>query len=328
MRVAFLGSGEFGLPSLESIASRHEVPLVVSQPDRPAGRGRRTTPTPVAARVLAAAGNDADPLANTRLVRTDSVNDPDILRIVADAEPDCLVVIAFGQKIGPGLLEERFAVNLHGSVLPRWRGAAPINRAMMAGDPTSGVSVISLAERMDAGAIHATRETAIDPAETAGELHDRLALLGPEVLAEVLDRFAEGIIRTMDQDDRLATHAAKLSRKDATVDFSVPAETVRAMVHGLVPWPGCEVSVVVPEGTEGPDRLRIHRVAVVDSNEISDRRIGTIDEDGVVACGRGLVRLLEVQVAGGRAMPWSDFRRGRALPGGTILGPLAGKAAG
>ena len=124
MRVAFLGSGEFGLPSLESIASRHDVPLVVSQPDRPAGRGRRTTPTPVATRVLAAAGNDG-PLSNTRLVRTDSVNDPEILRVVAAAEPDGLVVIAFGQKIGPGLLEERFAVNLHGSVLPRWRGAAP-----------------------------------------------------------------------------------------------------------------------------------------------------------------------------------------------------------
>lgn len=328
MRVVFLGSGEFGLPTLEAIASTHVVPLVVSQPDRPAGRGRKETPTPIAARALKAAEDPSDPLHGTVLHRPSDVNASVALDVIEEAAPDALVVIAFGQKLGPGLLEDRFAINLHASLLPRWRGAAPINRALMAGDPTSGVSVISLASRMDAGEIHALRETPIEPHETAGELHDRLALLGPGAVEEVLDRLAAGKVRAEPQDESLVTHAAKLGRRDATVDFSVPAATVRSMVHGLVPWPGCEVAVAVPEGEKGPDRLRLHRVEVIDETVIPESSIGMVDEDGVVACGRGLVRLLEVQIPGKRVIDWPAFRRGRPLPPGTILRPNAGPVAG
>lgn len=328
MRVAFLGAGAFGLPTLEAIAERHEVPLVVSQPDRPAGRGRHETPTPISARVLEAREAGEGPFAATELHRTDSVNDAETLAAVEAARPDALVVIAFGQKIGPSLLDRWFAVNLHASLLPRWRGAAPINRAMMAGDPISGVSVISLADRMDAGEVHAVRETPIDPEETAGELHDRLAELGPDAILEVLDRLSRGAIRSVPQDERLVTHAAKLGRRDATVDFAVPAETARAMVHGLVPWPGCEVAVHVPGSDGEPDRLRIHRVAVESAETIADRPVGTVDPDGVVACGRGLLRLLEVQVPGGRRMAWEDFHRGRPLPGNASLRPRVGAVAG
>lgn len=328
MRVVFLGSGEFGLPTLEAIAAKHVVPLVVSQPDRPAGRGRKETPTPIAARTLLAADDTGDPLHGTVLHRPSNVNGSVALEAIAEAEPDALVVIAFGQKLGPELLEDRFAINLHGSLLPRWRGAAPINRAMMAGDPTSGVSVISLASRMDAGEVHALRETPIESHETAGELHDRLALLGPEVVDEVLDRLAVGEVRSESQDESLVTHAAKLGRRDATIDFSVPAGTVRSMVHGLVPWPGCEVVVALPAGGKGPDRLRLHRVEVIDDTGLSDVPIGTIDEEGVVACGRGMVRLLEVQIPGKRVIDWAAFRRGRPLPPGTVLRPNSGPVAG
>ena len=149
MKVAFLGSGAFGLPTLGAIAGVHDVPLVISQPDRPAGRGRRETPTPISARVLADRDAGEGDFSQTRLLRTDSVNGAEAIGVLQEFDPDALVVIAFGQKIGPAVLDGRFAVNLHASVLPRWRGAAPINRAMMAGDRVSGVSVISLAERMD-----------------------------------------------------------------------------------------------------------------------------------------------------------------------------------
>ena len=327
MRVVFLGAGEFGLPTLDAIARRYEVPLVLSQPDRPAGRGRKQTPTPIAARALAAAEDPTDPLHGSRLHRTPDVNGSDALETIADAQPDALVVIAFGQKLGPELLEDRFAINLHASLLPRWRGAAPINRAMMAGDPVSGVSVISLARRMDAGDVHAMRETSIDPQETAGELHDRLAALGPDAVLEVLGRLERGEVRKDGQDESLVTHAAKLGRRDATVDFSVPATTVRSMVHGLVPWPGCEVVVSAPADAKAPERLRLHRVAVEDAGTIAERPVGSIDAEGVVACGRGLVRLLEVQIPGGRILDWEAFRRGRPLPEGTILRPNSGSVA-
>lgn len=327
MRIAFLGSGAFGLPTLEAIAAVHEVSLVISQPDRPAGRGRRETPTPISARVLADQEAGAGTFASTRLLRTDAINADEARAVLDETAPEALVVIAFGQKIGPDVLAGRFAINLHASLLPRWRGAAPINRAMMAGDPVSGISVISLASRMDAGEVHATRETPIDPAETAGELHDRLALLGPDAVLEVLDRAARGEVRAVSQDESLVTHAAKLGRADSTVDFAAAVASVRARIHGLVPWPGCEVEVVGPEGTPTSiDRLRIHRVA--DVAESGPGPTGRIDADGLVTCADGAVRLLEVQAPGGRVLDWASFHRGRPLPEGTRLQARGGEAGG
>ena len=328
MRIAFLGSGAFGLPTLEAIAAAHDVPLVVSQPDRPAGRGRRDTPTPISERVLADRERGDGPFASTSLLRTDDINGADARAVLDEAAVDAMVVIAFGQKIGPAVLEGRFAVNLHASVLPRWRGAAPINRAMMAGDATTGVSVISLAERMDAGDVHAVRETAIDAAETAGELHDRLAALGPEAVLEVLERFGRGEIRAESQDESQATRAAKLGRADATVDFAGPPELVRSRIHGLVPWPGCEVDVEAPAGEKASiDRLRVHRVAVVEEAGSTADPPGTLDASGVVACDGGAIRLLAVQAPGGRVLDWESFRRGRPLPAGTRLRSRAGEVA-
>jgi methionyl-tRNA formyltransferase len=323
MRIAFLGSGAFGLPTLEAIAAAHDVPLVVSQPDRPAGRGRRDTPTPISERVLVDRERGDGAFASTTLLRTDDINGADARAVLDEVSPDALVVIAFGQKIGPAVLDGRFAVNLHASVLPRWRGAAPINRAMMAGDASTGVSVISLAERMDAGDVHAVRETVIDPAETAGELHDRLAALGPSAVLEVLERFGRGEIRAESQDESLATRAAKLGRADATVDFSMTPDLVRARIHGLVPWPGCEVVVESPVGEKAStiDRLRLHRVEVASDANVAGLASGTLDAAGLVACDGGAVRLLEVQAPGGRVLDWDSFQRGRALPAGTILRP-------
>ena len=181
------------------------------------------TPTPIAARTL-------EHGSQPELLRTDSVNEPATIDRIDRAGPDALVVIAFGQRIGPGILDRHFAVNLHASLLPRWRGAAPINRAMMAGDPVTGVSVISLADRMDAGEVHTTRSLEIDPLETAGELHDRLALLGPDAIDEVLSRLERGEVRSTPQDESAVTHAAKLHRRDATVDLGLDAVAARTGV--------------------------------------------------------------------------------------------------
>lgn len=306
-RVGFLGAGAFGLPTLASLRERFDVPFVLSQPDRPAGRGQKTTPTPISQSVLDHPG--------PALLREADVNSDEVYQAIVALKPDVLVVIAFGQKIGPRLLGEAFAVNLHASILPRWRGAAPINRAMMAGDTESGVSVISLAHRMDAGAVHTVRRTPIDALETAGELHDRLALLGVEAICEVLERFGEGVVECVEQDEALVLPAPKLSRPEGTVSFDKPAEDVRARVHGLSPWPGCDVML-------GDTRLRLRRVR---SEAMEDKvEAGVLLEGGRIACASGCIALLEVQPAGKGVMKWEEYQRGSPLKVGTRCKAIEG----
>ena len=311
LRVVFLGSGAFGLPTLDALFARHEVPLVVSQPDRPAGRGRRTTPTPIAAAVRE---RDAGP----EVLAVESVNEPGIRAAIAEARPDALVVIAFGQKIGPELLADHFAINLHGSILPRWRGAAPINRAMMAGDSEAGVSVIALADRMDAGAVYATAATPIDPRETAGELHDRLAELGVETVMRVLGDHALGRATPELQDEALACHAAKLSRRDGTVEFDQPADRVRARINGLSPWPGCDALL------DGKP-IRLRRAAPGEAEV--DGVVGSVRPDGHVRCGEGSIRLIDVQPPGKGTMSWDAFVRGRGIEANASLEPMPNEEA-
>ncbi len=297
MRIGFFGSGAFGLPSLQSLASDHEIGFVVSQPDRPAGRKRHLRETPISTFALE---------HELPLLRPESLDEATIQQI-RNEPVDAWVVIAYGLKLPESLLEDRFACNLHGSLLPRWRGAAPIQRCLMAGDSTTGVSVITLASVMDAGEVLAVRETPIDPIETAGELHDRLAQFGPEALDEALARMESGSLQPQVQDASKVTHAAKLSRADATADFSLPAPQVRGRIHGLTPWPGCDVMI-------GTSTLRLKRVR--DLPERHDSPPGTILDTGHVACGQdgiGTVELLEVQPAGGRPMSWADWLRGHSL---------------
>lgn len=301
MRLVFLGSGAFGLPTLRSLEARHDLLAVVSQPDRPAGRARRNTPTPVSEWAMA---------ESKELIRPENVNAPEVVARIRGLAPDALVVIAFGQKIGEPLLEDLPAFNLHASLLPAYRGAAPINRAMIDGCAETGVSVIELAQRMDAGAVHATRSLAIDPLETAGELHDRLAELGPEAMEDVLKALAAGTSEGMVQDEASVSQAPKLSRAESTVDFEHDASHLRARIHGLTPWPGCDIEL------DG-QRLRLLRVRVAEGPD-EEVEPGTLLSGHRIACGSGALELLEVQPVGKRPMAFKDYLNGRRLEPGVL----------
>lgn len=299
MRLVFLGSGAFGLPTLRSLANHHDLLAVVSQPDRPAGRSRKNTPTPISEWAMA---------ESTTLIRPENVNEPEVVERIRGLEPDALVVIAFGQKIGEPLLEDMPAFNLHASLLPAYRGAAPINRAMIDGCSETGVSVIELAQRMDAGDVHATRTLAIDPLETAGELHDRLAELGPDAVESVLEALAAGTTTGVVQDEALVSQAPKLSRAESSVDFSDDASRIRDRIHGLTPWPGCDIDL------DG-QRLRVLRVRVTEGSG-EDVEPGTLLSDHRIACGSGAVELLDVQPIGKRPMSFKAYLNGRRLEPG------------
>jgi methionyl-tRNA formyltransferase len=291
MRVVFFGSGAFGLPTLDWLAQEHEIVLVVSQPDRPAGRRRVLTPTPISQRALE---------LGLQLQRLESVNEPDASEQLRAVEADVWIVIAFGQKFSPTLLDGRTAVNLHGSLLPRWRGAAPIHHAIMAGDERTGVTAITLADRMDAGDMLAQQGLAIGPSDTTGELHDQLANLGPAVIGDVLAAVESGTLERCQQDESDVTLAPKLSRSDAALDVTMSAERMRRMINGCSPWPGCIARV-------GDEKLRLLKA---DPGEATVPA-GTVTRSGDVGCKNDAFRLLVVQPIGGRAMSFEQWACGR-----------------
>jgi methionyl-tRNA formyltransferase len=296
LRVIFAGSGEFGVPTLRAlIESEHEVITVISQPDRPAGRGRGMTPTAIAKLALE---------VGVKVIRTERIN----------AEPlppaDLMVVIAFGQKISAEKVNHARlgSVNLHASRLPLFRGAAPINWAILSGQAVTGNSVIRLADKMDAGAILAQSVVQIGELETAGELHDRLAIDGVNLVMDVARDLSTGAAFEAPQDESKATIAPKLSRESARLDFSRPAEELARKIRGLYPWPGCCVRVVDESGVEVGRMRPIRARARPDSSHSG--QLGDITELGFVQTGVGLLELVECQPDGGKPMAFEDYRRG------------------
>lgn len=301
MRLVFLGSGAFGVPTLRTLFAEHEVAMVVTQPDRPAGRGGKLRPTPIAE--LAAQHE-------TEVIKPERINRAEVIEHVRCVDADAWVVIAYGQKLGTRLLDGIFAVNLHASLLPRWRGAAPIHHAVMAGDAETGNSVITLAEEMDAGDVLATTRRVIEPTQTTGELHDLLAQDGPTAVLEVLDAHRDGRVQRAVQNSSEVTLAPKLSRRDAAIDFGRSGDHVRAHINGLSPWPGCTVDV-------GGTRLKLLRAGPAEGSGSPGELLDA--NSGVVACGEGAFRLVEVQPAGKKPMAFAEFARGRSIETGTLL---------
>jgi len=309
MKLVFVGSGEFGLPTLQALHETRGVMGVVTQPDRPAGRKRKLTPTAIATWAQK---------CGLPILKTRNANDQESIDIIKGWAPDASVVVAFGQKLGPQLLAAlgELTVNLHASLLPKYRGAASINAAIVQGETQTGLSVISLAERMDAGLVYGQVSTAIDPQETAGELHDRLAAMGPALIERVLAEHDAGTLEGQPQDESQVTYAKKMSKADGVVDFADDAETVRNRIHGLTPWPGVHVDWHSKDGTRQTLMLRRAAAAAVEHGASPGE---IVDEQGGVACGSGVLRLLEVQTPGKRRVAIEEFLRGHDLKPGDYL---------
>jgi methionyl-tRNA formyltransferase len=304
MRVLFFGTPHFAVPSLEAVASRHQVVAVVTQPDRPAGRGRRPTPPPVAVR----ARELGLPVLQPERLR-------DVREELERLRPDVGVVVAYGKVLPRWLLAlpRHGCVNLHPSRLPRHRGASPIQAALLSGDPVTGVSVVRVTEELDAGDILAQREVPVRPDDTAGTLAERLSREGAELLVEVLDALDRGEVTAQPQDPREATYCGRLTKEDGRILWDQPAQAVERHVRAMDPWP---VAYTNHRGVP----LRVWRVRPAEG-EGPPGEVLRLSHDGfVVATGSGAVEVLEVQPASGRRMRASDYARGHRVQVGERLG--------
>jgi len=299
MRVVFLGSGDIGLPTLRWLQAAPEVELVgvITQPDRPAGRGLQLTPCAVKELSLS---HGLPPLQPAR------VRSPEAVAQIAELRPDLLVVMAYGQILPQELLEvpKLGALNLHASLLPRHRGAAPVHAAILAGDARSGITVMWMDAGLDTGDILLAKECAIGPDDTAGVLHDRLAELAPVASAEALELIRAGRAPRLKQDDARSTYAPKLTRALGRIDWRKSAEEIARLVRGLHPWPGCTVELEDEAGRRV--EVKVHRALASDAAADPARLV-------LPCAGGGVLELLEVQAAGARRMSAAEFIRGRKM---------------
>jgi methionyl-tRNA formyltransferase len=315
MNIVYLGSGEFGIECLNALSgSGHALRFVVTQPANPAGRGRKPNPTPVACWA------DAH---SVPLLETGNVNAPDVVKTIAGYEPDLIVVIAFGQKIGNELvnLPPKGAINVHASLLPKYRGAAPINWAIIDGESQTGISIITLAEKMDAGMVLGQSQTDIGPDETAGELHDRLAKLAAPLLLKTIDQIADGTAVYAEQDHSKATLAPKLKKNDGFIDFAEPADALARKIRGLWPWPGASADYL-SKRTGKSIRVTIAGAKAVETANRAGLAVGTFDENLNVICGQDALKITRIKPAGSALMDFKAFTNGRQTHPGDLLSKI------
>ena len=309
LRLVFFGTPEFAVPTLARLAEgRHRVVAAVSQPDRPRGRGRKPSPSPVAA---------AAERLGIAALRTESAAGADFAAELAALEPDLGVVVAFGQFLPKRVRElprAGYLINAHASLLPRHRGAAPIARAILAGDAETGISVMRVEREMDAGPVALVRRTPIGPDETAGELEARLAALAADAIEAAVELVASNRIEWTEQDPARASFAPKLGPDDARLDWAEPAAALARRVRALSPRPGAFASYA-------GERLRILRAAALPAAGPLPDPPGTVRLAPLrIATGAGWLAPRVLQRAGGRPLEVDDFQRGRGLPDGARLG--------
>jgi methionyl-tRNA formyltransferase len=309
MNIVYLGSGQFGLPCLNAIlCSRHNITLVITQPAQPAGRGRKLASTPAANWAIE---------HSIPLVEIPDVNAPDIVTLIREQKPELLVVIAFGQKISKEVTDiaPKGAINVHASLLPKYRGAAPINWAIINGDTETGISIITVAERMDAGDILAQCKTEIQGDESANELHDRLAELAAPLLITTIDLIAGGTAKYAKQDDATATRAPKLKKNDGFIDFTEPAEVLHRKMLGLWPWPGVS-AFYQSRQLDRTERVIIAKADILRIDEPVNQPPGTIDENLNIICGKDSLQIMQLKPENSRLMSFADFVNGRRVSPG------------
>jgi len=312
MRIVYLGSGQFGVECLNALSrSDHNLKFIVTQPAQQAGRGRKPRPTPVACW----ADEHSIPF-----IETNNVNTSENVREIASYEPDLIVVIAFGQKVGGELtgLPPRGAINVHASVLPKYRGAAPINWAIINGEATTGISIITLAEKMDAGQILSQAQTDIRADETAGQLHDRLSELAAPLLSKTIDQIATGTAVYSEQEHSKATLAPKLKKTDGFLDFTEPAETLARKVRGFWPWPGASANYISKK-TGKSIRVNIAMAEPVETSNPEGLAAGALDDNLNINCGENALKITRIKPAGSPLMDFKDFANGRQTQPGDLF---------
>ncbi len=323
LRVIFMGTPDFAVPTLvEIIGQGHDVVAVYTREPAQAGRGMELRPSAVhkAAQQLGLT------VHTPRSLRTEEA-----AALFASHAADVAVVVAYGKILPRVILDAPHdgCLNLHGSLLPRWRGAAPIQRAVMAGDSMSGVCVMKMEEGLDTGPVAMVESCAIGPDMTAGELHDRLMALGADLMARALAALSRGSLGFVPQPEAGVTYAAKITNAEAQLDFAHAAGALHNKVRGLSPYPGTFLMLDLGKGQtqKGPERVKVLRTR---HDPAQDGQVlaapGTIlDGNGLIACASGAVQLVDVQRAGRAAMPAAEFLRGARLAPGTVL-PVAAPA--
>ncbi len=306
-----MGSPDFAVPSLEALLRQHEVVLVVTQPDKPAGRGARLTPPAI--KVVAER-------AGIPVIQPTSARRPEVAAQLRATGAELGVVVAYGKILPPAVLEAlpRGCINVHGSLLPRWRGAAPIQRAVMAGDAETGVCIMQLDEGMDTGPVLLERRVPIGDDDTAGTVFATLAPLGAEALLEAIDGLAAGTLVARPQDHARATHAAMLAKRDGAIDFAAPAAAVAARIRGVDPWPGAYAAL------RGQTVKLFGARADAGDGAAAAGTVRAVGADGVrVACGDGdVVVVRELQLPGRRRVRALDVANGHQLAVGDVLGAV------
>ncbi len=305
----FLGTSEFACPSLKALlASAHEVLLTVTQPDRPKGRGQKLSFSPVKSLALE---------KDVRLFQPEKVRDPSAVELLKSLRPDMMVVVAYGQILSRSVLSipTRGCLNVHGSLLPKYRGAAPIARAMLAGETKTGVTTMLLDEGMDTGPTLLTAETDIAAEDTAGTLHDRLAEIGAALLLQTIEGLEKGTIAPHPQDHSQATYAPKIGKEEAAIHWGRPAKEIFNLLRALDPWPGAFT-------LWGSRRVKLFRPVLVEqeTREAPGTVLQTSPDGLSIAASPGSLLVREVQLENRPRMGVAEFLRGYPLQPGVRLG--------
>lgn len=302
MRVVFMGTPEIAATCLKQIlGDGFDVVGVYTQPDRPKNRGHKLTASPVKEVALA---------NGLPVFQPENFRDAETVEQLRQLQPDICAVVAYGQLLPQAVLDvpKRGCINIHASILPQYRGSAPYQWAVLDGQKETGVTAMYLCKKMDAGDMIEVAKTPIDPDETAGELLERLAVLGAELLSRTLGRFAAGEVAATPQDDGLATYAPMLDKSMSPIDWTKTARQVHDHVRGLHPWP-------VATAQLGGTRFKIHATAVVDGSGTPGQILGLTKTGLQVACGEGAVEIRSLQAEGGKRMAAADYFRGHPLEG-------------
>ncbi len=309
MKIVFMGTPDFAVPTLNKLyESEHEIAAVFTQPDKPKGRGYKLAPPPV--KVLALEHG-------TPVYQPESLKkQPEIWDVLKEIAPDVIVVAAYGKILPKQVLDipKYHCVNVHGSLLPKYRGAAPIQWSVLNGDDETGITTMLMGEGLDTGDILLQRSTPIGENETAAELFDRLAEIGADLLIETLEKLEKGEITPVKQDEELATYASILTKDMCMIDFNKPVKEVHKKICGLSDWP-CAVT------TLDGKRLKVFRSQIV-KDKMPGQQAGTVvdTKQFCVCCADGVIKLTEVQAEGSKRMRSEDYLRGKPITPGTILG--------